>query len=183
MWEWLDIMEQSNIKSAVESILFITDKPVSANHLAQLFDNISEEGIKFILNELQSEYEINNRGLRIQYVAEGYRMTSNPENSKYIMNFLKERKRVSLSLAALECLALIAYKQPLTIPEINRIRDIDSNSVVKKLLHRNLIKILGKKDVPGKPILYGTSKEFLIHFGIQDLNNLPPLEEIKQILE
>jgi segregation and condensation protein B len=177
------MIDSQSLKSAIESILFITDKPVTLAHFVSVFEDLSEEKIETVITDFQKELEKSNRGLRIQKVAGGYRMTTDPDNFKYIKKFLKEKKIVSLSLASLECLALIAYKQPITVPEINAIRNIDSGAVIKNLLSKGMIKILGKKDAPGRPFIYGTTKEFLIHFGIQDLTSLPPLEEIKQILE
>jgi segregation and condensation protein B len=171
------------IKYVIESILFISDKPILLPHLKKVFENITEEKLQSIINDLQNEYESSNRGLRIQFVAGGYRMTTNPASFDYIKKFLTEKRKVSLSLASLECLALIAYKQPITVPEINGIRNVDSGAVVKNLLAKGLIKILGKKDAPGKPYIFGTTKEFLIHFGIGDINSLPPLEEIQQVFE
>jgi len=173
----------SPVKSVIESILFISNKPVTLSHLKNVFDKHSNEKILSIIKELQNEYESSNRGFRIQLVAGGYQMTTNPANFDHLKKFMTEKRKISLSLASLECLALIAYKQPITIPEINNIRNVDSGAVVKNLLAKSLIKILGKKKTPGKPYIFGTTKEFLIHFGIDDLKSLPPLEEIEQVLE
>ena len=176
-------METGFIKSAIESIFFISDKPVTIAHLKRVFENISDDRLTSIISELQNEYDASNRGIRIQNLAGGYSMTSDPSCFKYVRKFLSEKRRISLSLPALECLALIAYKQPVTVPEINDVRGIDSGAVVKNLLSKDLIKVLGKKDSPGRPYLYGTTKEFLIHFGMKDLESLPSLEDIKHILE
>jgi len=177
------MLDTRKLKSAIESILFISDKPVTLSHLKGVFEDISEGRIESVIKELQGEYEAFNRGFRIQFVAGGYRMSSDPDNFKYIKRFLSEKRKVSLSLPALECLALIAYKQPITIPDINNVRNIDSGAVVKNLLSKGLIKIVGRKDAPGRPFLYGTTKEFLVHFGIEDLQALPPMEEIRGIFE
>ncbi|MBU1625978.1 SMC-Scp complex subunit ScpB [bacterium] len=176
-------MDPRFFKSAIESILFISDKPVTVSHLLSIFEDYTEEKVKSLIADLQEEYESSSRGMRIQNVGGGFRMTTDPANFKYVKKFFKEKKVISFSLASLECLALIAYKQPITVPEINRIRNIDSSAVVKNLLSKGMIKILGKKDAPGRPYIYGTTKEFLVHFGIQDLESLPTFEEIKQILE
>jgi segregation and condensation protein B len=137
--------------------------------------------IESALMELSEEFNSRPGGMMIRNVAGGYRMTTRPEHHEYIRAYLKSRPSAKLSLAALETLAVIAYRQPVTLAEILAIRGKKSTTALQTLLEKKLVSIVGRKPVVGRPILYGTSKEFLLHFGLRDLLELPTLEEFAQM--
>jgi segregation and condensation protein B len=141
-----------------------------------------KEYIEGILEELTAEYCKANRGMEIRQIAGGYRMGTKPEHHDVVVNFAKSLKPpVRLSLQALETLAVIAYKQPVTVPEISEIRGVDSSGVIATLLDRKLITTGGRKQVIGRPILYKTTKEFLLRFGLNDVGELPSMEEFEKL--
>jgi len=172
-------MENTEKKHLLEALIFISGDPVSAKDLSKLTE-IPEQDITALLREIMSEYNNRRGGLLIAEVANGYQMVTNPDFSPWIKKLRKTTASSKLSQAALETLAIIAYKQPLTKPEVEDLRGVNSDGVVKSLLEKRLIKILGKKEVPGKPLLYGTSREFLQFFGLKDLSELPTLKELKR---
>ena len=175
-------MTTSELKSTLEALIFVSEEPLTAKQIALLIDGESIENIEVAADELMEE--INNRdgGLLMRRIAGGYRLTTRPDLSEYVRRLLKSQPSARLSLAALETLAVIAYKQPITIPEILEIRGKVSTSAVKTLLDRRLIVSKGHKQVVGRPMLYGTSKEFLIHFGLNDLSELPSLEDFEDLV-
>lgn len=175
--EWAD----SQLKAIVEAVVYVTDEPLSADQIAaalqQPLANVSR-----ILNELVDEYSKPERGLTLREVAGGYKISTKPEHHEAIRAFVKNLKPpLKLSLAALETLALIAYKQPVTVPEIAEIRNVQGAGVVKTLLDRKLIAVAGRKKVLGNPMLYKTTKEFLVQFGLKDLTELPTLKEFEEL--
>jgi segregation and condensation protein B len=171
-------MNKKFIRDIIETLIFITDKPLSVSKIVELIDipEVNEEIVKELIVELQTEY-LSRFAIEIREVAEGYQMATKPEFSEYVRRLYRDRTLLRLSPAAIETLAIIAYKQPITKAEIEEIRGVDSTTVLETLLERRLIKIVGKKEVVGRPLLYGTTQEFLKYFGISSLNDLPPIEQ------
>ncbi|MFB3827392.1 MAG: SMC-Scp complex subunit ScpB [Bryobacteraceae bacterium] len=173
--------EDAQLKAVLEAIVYVTDEPLT---LAQIAGALGEpqDRVDRLLNELIAECERPERGVTVREVAGGYKMTTKPEHHDAVRNFVKSLKPpLKLSLAALETLAVIAYKQPVTAPEIMEIRGVQGAGVLKTLLDRKLIAVAGRKNVIGKPMLYKTTKEFLIQFGLKDLSELPTLKEFEEI--
>jgi len=174
-------MPTAELKAILEALIFTAHEPLSLDELTKILYDKERATIETALRELISEFNSNGRGLEIRQIAGGYRISTRPEYHEYVRRYLKSRPAARLSLAALETLAVIAYKQPITLPEIQEIRGVSSVSTVKTLLERGLIVPKGRKRVVGRPILYGTSKEFLIQFGLNDLSELPTIEDFQDI--
>lgn len=175
-------MTIDELKPIIESLIYVSEEPITAKQLAAILEGESVEDIQSAADQLMREFNANGRGLELRQLAGGYRITTRPEFSEYIRRFLQSQPSARLSLAALETLAVVAYKQPITIPEILEIRGVTSTSAIKTLLDRRLIVAKGHKQVVGRPMLYGTSKEFLIHFGLNDLSELPNLEDFEDLM-
>ncbi|GAB4484214.1 MAG: SMC-Scp complex subunit ScpB [Thermodesulfovibrionales bacterium] len=161
----------------IETLLFVSAEPATLASLKNSTD-IPEADIVKIMEELIREYQERDGGILIVEVANGYQMVTNPRFAQWLRKFLNVSTSNKLSTPALETLAIIAYKQPLIKAEIEEIRGVNSDGVIKNLLDKRLIKIIGKKEVPGKPLLYGTTREFLQYFGLKDLTELPSLREL-----
>ena len=174
-------METGEMQAIMEAIIYVADSPVKLEQFKEIFPEENPETIVQALKELMESFNARRGGMLIREVADGYRMTTRPEHHEQIRSYLKTRPSAKLSMAALETLAVIAYKQPVTMAEILAIRGKKSTTALQTLLERKLVAILGRKPVVGRPILYGTSKEFLIHFGLKNLTELPTLEEFAQI--
>ena len=175
-------VERNEIKSIVENLLLASDQPVSPNHLLQTFVNGTDQAeLTAVLEELTADYE--SKSLQIVQVAEGYQLCTRPEYSNWIRKFLKLDKTFRLSQAALDTLSVIAYKQPITRAEIEAIRGVDSSGVARTLLEKKIVGPAGRKDVPGKPILYRTTQKFLEYFGLKDLTELPTLEDFSEEIQ
>ena len=170
------------IRAIVEALTFVSKEPVTMKELARMFKGVDKAVIEAQIEELKKLYAADNRGLQFIEVAGGYQITSRPEHNEWVRELLDPRSPARLSTQALETLAVIAYKQPATLPEIIELRGIKSGGVVKTLLERRLIKIVGRKEVVGRPLLYGTTKEFLLQFGLKDLEDLPKIEDFAEIL-
>jgi segregation and condensation protein B len=173
--------EDSQIKAILEAIIYVAEEPLT---LAQIAASLQQpaERIQELLNQLVAEFDQPGHGVSIREVAGGYKMATKPEHHEAVRNFVKSLKPpLKLSLPALETLAVIAYKQPATGPEIMEIRGVQGGGVLKTLLDRKLIAVAGRKNVIGKPMLYKTTKEFLIQFGLKDLSELPSLKEFEEI--
>lgn len=164
-------------RAALECLLFVAGGPVEASALARSL-KLAEEEVVEIIQELQHLYEAHGHGLQIRKVAGGYKLCTKPEYAAYVEDFLKP-EIPALSRAALETLAIIAYRQPVTKAEIEYLRGVRVDGVLNTLLSRGLVAEVGRKEVPGRPILYGTTSRFLEHFGLASLAELPPLEEIQ----
>ncbi len=169
----------SDLKAVIEAFLFVAGFPVSLDKLADLTE-ADKADIKEVIAGLTQEYSRPGRGIRLLEVAGGYQFRSDPALAPWLRRLQKERVQ-RLSAAALETLAIIAYRQPVTRAEIEYLRGVDSGGVLKTLLERHLLRILGKKDIPGRPLLYGTSRYFLELFGLKDLNDLPTLKEFSAL--
>ena len=172
--------EDARRRALVEAVVYVTDEPLTSQQIAQAL-NAPKEQVEKVLEDLVAEYARPGRGLSIREVAGGYKMSTKPEFHDEIRAFVKKLKPpLKLSLAALETLAVIAYKQPITAPEILEIRGVQGAGVLKTLLERKLITAAGRKQVVGRPVLYKTTKEFLVQFGLKDLAELPTLKEFEE---
>lgn len=167
------------MKNIVECLLFFSDKPIAVEKLAQITEVDNQEEIRIAAEELRKEYEIRNGALQVVNIAEGYQICTKSEFSDWIRKLYKSQTTFQLSLPALETLSIVAYKQPITRAEIEKVRGVDASCVLRTLLEKRLIRISGRKRVPGRPMLYGTTQEFLRYFGLKDLSEIPSLEEIK----
>jgi segregation and condensation protein B len=174
-------MELVEMQAVMEAIIYVADDPVKPDQLREVFPEDSPEIIEQALKGMVEAFNARPGGMIIREVAGGFRMTTRPEHHEQIRSYLKTRPNAKLSMAALETLAVIAYKQPVTLAEVLAIRGKKSSTALQTLLERKLVSIQGRKPVVGRPILYGTSKEFLIHFGLKNLSDLPTLEEFAQM--
>jgi segregation and condensation protein B len=173
--------EDARLKAILEAIVYVTDEPLSAQQIAAALERPIDV-VKRMLDELVAEYARPERGLGVREVAGGYKMATKVEHHEAVRAFVKKlTPPLKLSLAALETLAVIAYKQPVTTPEIIEIRGVQGAGVLKTLLDRKLITESGRKNVVGKPILYKTTKEFLVQFGLKDVSELPTLKEFEEL--
>jgi segregation and condensation protein B len=174
-------MEDAKLKAVLEAIVYVTDEPLSLDQICLAIEQPRERVID-LLEQLAADYERPERGLSIREVAGGFKMTTKPEHHEAVRRFVKNlNPPLKLSLPALETLAVIAYKQPITAPEIMEIRGVQGASVLKTLLDRRLIGTAGRKQVIGKPILYKTTREFLVQFGLKDVGELPSLKEFQEL--
>ena len=173
-------MEREEIKSILESLLFVADGPQTAQRLTESIEGIDRKLIQEILAEFQTELETQNRGVRLVEVAGGYQLRTPKNNADWVKKFLGGRP-ARMGKATLETLAIVAYRQPITKAEIEAIRGVDVDGVITTLLERSLIRAVGRKDVPGRPFLYATTAEFLQLFNLKDLSGLPPLKEMEDI--
>ncbi len=169
-------MEENNLKSAVEALIFASEKPITVEQLKKVLE-LDAAGINKIVAELRSDYEAANRGIRIIEIAGGFQMITNSSFAPFLKKLFKNRYSEKLSKPALESLAIIAYKQPLTKTEIESLRNVNVDGVMKSLVEKNLIRICGRKKVPGRPFVFGTTREFLEHFGLKSLQELPKMED------
>ncbi len=172
----------NNLKPIIESLIFVVDEPLSIKQLEAVLGDVSLQQIKDILKQLVAEYEAEKRGFVLKEVAGGYQFRTRPEYRDWVTK-LKQSSPAKLSRAALETLAIIAYKQPVLRTDVEHLRGVDSGGIFKTLLERDLIRVLGRKDLPGRPMLYGTTRRFLEVFGLKDLSSLPTLEEMEQLEE
>jgi segregation and condensation protein B len=183
-----------SLKAQLEAIVYAAETPITADQIVQLVkesviaggaadDAEVKSRARAALEELVADYSGHDHGIEIRQVAGGYRMSTKPEQHEMVRSFAKSLKPpIRLSLPALETLAVIAYKQPATVPEISEIRGVDSGGVIATLLDRKLITTAGRKQVIGRPILYKTTKEFLMRFGLKDVNELPSMEEFEKLV-
>jgi segregation and condensation protein B len=172
-------LEREELKAVIENVLFAADQPVSVGQLQDLFAETTEKTVlKSALDELVKEYQ--SRNLQLMEVAEGYQLMTRHDYSDWVRKFMKLDKTAKLSQPSLDTLAIIAYKQPLTKAEVEEIRGVDSSGVVRTLLEKKVIAPSGRKKVPGRPILYRTTRKFLEYFGLMDLRDLPTLEDFKE---
>jgi len=170
------------LEPAVGAVIFASDEPVTAKQISR---SLSAEvgAVEEAIGKLERKLERNGLGLLIEHVAGGVRFATRPEVGSWVRQFFRERNRTRLSLPALETLAIVAYRQPMTAPEIQAIRGKDPGAAIKGLLDKKLIRCLGRKKVLGSPLLYGTTKEFLLHFALDSLEDLPSIEDFDQFLD
>ncbi len=169
-------MEREEKKALLEAILFISGEPVTLKELQKITGLPSGE-IEYLIRELMAFHRDRRGGILIVEVAGGFQMVTAPEYAPYLRK-IKETTPTRLTGAALEALAIIAYRQPITKAEIDELRGVGSDGVIKSLLERRMIRIVGKKEAPGRPLLYGTTREFLLYFGLKDLSELPTVREL-----
>ncbi|HLF17678.1 MAG TPA: SMC-Scp complex subunit ScpB [Candidatus Omnitrophota bacterium] len=173
--------EVSHVRGVIEAILFVNEKPVTLDQIKKVLDTVSLGEIKQVIQEIQKEFEKRKSGATVVEIAGGYQMLTNPLYASYVRDFYKTKHKEKLSKPALETLAIVAYKQPVSRAEIELIRGVNSDGVVVHLIEKELIKIVGRKDIPGRPFLYGTTKQFLEYFGLKSLDDLPKLEEFPDL--
>jgi segregation and condensation protein B len=173
--------ERPDMEAAIEAVLFVSSEPVPRTRLLELFEEAEREAAAEALEAVLARYVPGDgRGVMVEEVAGGVRLATRPEMVSWLRRFFDVSGGNKLSMAALETLAIIAYRQPITGPEIQELRGVSSTGVLKTLLERRLVRITGRKEVVGKPFLYGTTREFLVHFGLNSLRDLPPLEEFDE---
>jgi segregation and condensation protein B len=170
----------AELVAIVEALIFVADEPITSKLLAEVLEE-DRDAIDAAVVELQKEYDGRESGLQIREIAGGWQIATRTELHEEVRKFLKTRPSAKLSLASLETLAVIAYKQPVTVPEILEIRGVQSASAIKTLLEKRLIVTKGHKETVGRPMQYGTSKEFLIQFGLKDLTELPSIEDFEDL--
>lgn len=173
-------MEREEVKSILESLLFVADAPLTIQRLAEVLNGVDKNEIAAALRDLQGEFDSGARGIRLVEVAGGYQLRTAAANADWVKKLLGGRP-ARMTRATLETLAIIAYRQPITKAEIEAIRGVDVDGVVNTLLERNLIRAVARKDVPGRPFLYGTTPDFLQLFNLKDLSHLPTLKEMEEI--
>lgn len=172
----------AELVALVEALIFVADEPVTAKLLAEVLDE-ERDRVTAAVEELQREYGARESGLQIREIAGGWQIATRTEFHEEIRTFLKTRPSAKLSIASLETLAVIAYKQPVTVPEILEIRGVQSATSIKTLLDKRLIVAKGRKEAVGRPMMYGTSKDFLIQFGLKDLSELPSIEDFEDLVQ
>jgi segregation and condensation protein B len=172
---------REELKPVIEALLFVSEEPLSLKQLGKVLGEVPEIEVQVALEELVKDYDERQGGLEIREVAGGWRISTRPQHHDFIRKYLKSRPTAKLSLPALETLAVIAYKQPITIPEILEIRGVSSSSAIKTLLEKRLIVTKGRKETVGRPMMYGTSKDFLLQFGLRDLTELPSIEDFEDL--
>ncbi|HQX56100.1 MAG TPA: SMC-Scp complex subunit ScpB [Pyrinomonadaceae bacterium] len=183
----LDVIEKqlrspAELMALVEALIFVADEPITAKLLAEVLDE-ERESIEAAIEEVVREYAERGSGLQLREIAGGWQLATRTELHDDVRKFLRTRPSAKLSLASLETLAVIAYKQPVTVPEILEIRGVQSASAIKTLLDKRLIVAKGRKEAVGRPMMYGTSKEFLVQFGLKDLSELPSIEDFEDLVQ
>ena len=178
-----EAIEARELKAILEAVLFVSPEPVPVARLLSILGTVSKAEAVQALGILTHDLDQNGRGIQLVQVAGGYRLVTKQEYGPWLKRMDKAKSAQKLSRSALESLAIIAYKQPLVRSEIEEIRGVETSGVLRTLCERRLVRIVGRKDVPGRPIMYGTTKFFLEHFGLQDLSQLPPLREFKELGE
>ena len=171
-----------NLKAIVEVIVFISETPVSVKKIREIMEGVEEREIIKALNDLMKEYDDRDGGLSLEEVAGGYQFRTKDNMGQWIKK-IKGIKPLTISPAAMETLAVVAYRQPVVKAEIEKVRGVDVSGTLKGLLEKNLVRMVGRKNVPGKPIIYGTTKKFLEVFNLKDLSELPTLRELKELGE
>ena len=175
-------MLEEALPNQILAILFVAKEPLTLSQLQEVYPDTPVDELQGNLDQLQSEFNSFQQAVEIRQIGGGYRITTRPNHHEDIRTYLKTKPSAKLSLAALETLAVIAYKQPVTLPEIMEIRGIKGTSTIHTLLEKKLIETRGRKKVVGQPIMYGTAKDFTLHFGLKDLSELPTLEELQEVL-
>ena len=177
-------MEINEIKKVIEALLFVSDRPLLTREIKNIVkEDLSEnDNLEEILKQMQEEYNRLNMAFELKFVADGWTFATKPQYSPWIKKLLKEKTILKLSASAMEVLAIIAYKQPITRAEIDNIRGVDCGGVIDTLTDRKFIKIVGRKESLGRPLLYGTTQEFLRHFGLSHLSELPIIENTETVV-
>jgi segregation and condensation protein B len=175
-------MDPKELRSALEAILFVTNEPVKLDDLVDAFGEAERAAIVEQLEELKRVLEANVGGFMLEQTAGGWRLATRPEHEPTLKKYFAKKGENRLSLAALETLAIVAYRQPVTAPEVSELRGVNTTGVIRTLLERRMIRVAGRKNVVGSPFLYRTTKEFLVHFGLNDIRDMPRLEEFGDLV-
>jgi segregation and condensation protein B len=173
----------AELKPAIEAILYVAEEPLPPKQMAKILGGVDEKDVVAAIEDLVREYDERGSGFEIREIAGGWRISTRPQYHDFIRKYLKTRPSARLSLPALETLAVVAYKQPITIPGILEIRGVSSTSAIKTLLEKRLLVTKGRKETVGRPMMYGTSKDFLIQFGLKDLTELPSIEDFEDLVQ
>jgi segregation and condensation protein B len=176
------VLPPDEVRAVLEALVFASPQPLTPRDIGKVLVGVPRESWQVALDEIKADYARDGRGLQLVEVAGGYQITTRPEYNDWVRELLDPKTPTRLSIQALETLAVIAYKQPVTLPEIIDLRGVKSGGVLKTLLEKRLIRITGRKEVVGRPMLYGTTKDFLLHFGLKDLGELPKIEEFAEVL-
>ncbi|HZE89548.1 MAG TPA: SMC-Scp complex subunit ScpB [Verrucomicrobiae bacterium] len=174
--------DEARLHAVIEALIFAAEEPLSLRELTELLPDVPEEQLHAAIEQLERTCAHPHRGLQVVRIAGGFRMTTKGDLGEWVRALFRSRNRRRLSPAAVETLAIVAYRQPITTPEIQSLRGTDPSGVLQNLLEKKLVRTLGRKKVVGKPILYGTTREFLTHFGLNSLTDLPSMEEFGEIL-
>ncbi|HEY7512916.1 MAG TPA: SMC-Scp complex subunit ScpB [Vicinamibacteria bacterium] len=176
------VLPAAEVRAVLEALIFVSPHPLTPRDIEKVLGGVPKKEWQAALEEIRADYDRDGRGLQLVEVAGGFQLTTRPEYNDWVRELLDPRAPTRLSVQALETLAVIAYKQPVTLPEIIDLRGVKSGGVIKTLLEKRLIRITGRKEVVGRPMLYGTTKEFLLHFGLKDVGDLPRIEEFAAVL-
>jgi segregation and condensation protein B len=175
-------MEPTELRAAIEAILFVSNEPVKVDDLVEAFSEEGREAVLEQLDEITRLFDANVGGFMVEQTAGGWRLATRPDHHDVLKKYFARKGTNRLSLAALETLAIVAYRQPITAPEISDIRSVNSNQAIRTLLERRMIRVAGRKNVVGSPFLYRSTKDFLVHFGLNDIRDLPRLEEFGDLI-
>src|SRR3954451_3258333 len=175
-------MENTELRAAIEAILFVSNEPVSIDSLVDAFSDEGRDAVVAQLEEIKRILAAGVGGFMLEQTAGGWRLATRAEHDPVLKKYFAKKGESRLSLAALETLAIIGYRQPVTAPEVSEIRGVNSNAVIRTLLERRMIRMAGRKNVVGSPFLYRTTKDFLVHFGLNDIRDLPRLEEFGDLI-
>lgn len=175
-------MEPNELRAALEAILFVSNEPVKLEELVDSFSDEGREAVMAQLDEMKRVLDAHVGGFMLEQAAGGWRFATRPEHDSVLKKYFAKKGENRLSLAALETLAIVAYRQPITAPEVSDIRGVNSSAVIRTLLERRMIRVSGRKNVVGSPFLYRTTREFLVHFGLNDVRDLPRLEEFGDLI-
>ncbi len=181
-YEEIKEVDFATMKRIVEALLFVAHKPLSMSEIKKVVRGYKNSEIEKAVYELKEEYEARESSFRLQEIAGGFELSTHPQFAPWVLKLEMEKKSRQATQAALETLAILAYKQPVTRVEIEEIRGVDVSGVLSNLMDRNLVRIVGKKEIPGRPLLYGTTDKFLEHFGLKSLEELPKIDEIKDLV-
>ncbi len=171
-------MERSTAKGIIEALLFASEKPISLEEIFQVLEADDKNTLKKLIDELKGEYESQGRGFRLIEVAGGFQVCTHPDFAPWLAKLFRSRRISRFSKPALETLAIVAYRQPVTRAEVESIRGVNVEGVLRTLLEKGMVRIRGRKDSPGRPLIYGTTSQFLEYFGLNSLSELPRLEEL-----
>jgi len=175
-------MKPTEAKSIIEALLFVSSEPITLKQITQVLENVNTATARQLIYELRDEYHASNRSFQLIEIANGFQICTRPEYNQWIKKFYTRRVATKLSGAALETLAIVAYKQPVTRAEVEEIRGVNTDSVLNGLIEKGLVRISGRKSSPGRPLLFVTTDDFLKQFGLKNLSELPTADEIEQIL-
>jgi segregation and condensation protein B len=175
-------MEPTELRAALEAILFVSNEPVKLDELAEAFADEGREAVVTQLEEIKRALDAGQGGFMLEQTAGGWRFATRAEHDPILKKYFAKKGENRLSIAALETLAIVAYRQPITAPEVSEIRGVNSNQTIRTLLERRMIRVAGRKNVVGSPFLYRSTREFLVHFGLNDILDMPRLEEFGDLI-